>query len=86
MLFDFEIKFRAGKTNQAADALSWQPENPESSSESSGDEEEWETILYEMVCQILDHHLDSSKLSFHVKHEVQTNITDVERAKSISGF
>ena len=44
MLFDFEIKYRAGKTNQAADALSWQPENPDSTSESSDDEEEWDTI------------------------------------------
>ena len=40
-LFDFEINYRAGKTNQAADALSWQPENPESSSESSDDDKEW---------------------------------------------
>ena len=79
-LFDFEIKYRTGKTNQVADALSRQPENPESSSESSDDEEEWETISYEMVFQILDHHLDSSKLPFHVKHEVQTNIADVDWA------
>ena len=50
MLFDFEIKHRAGKINQAADALSWWPENPNSSSESSDGEEEWETITYEMVC------------------------------------
>ena len=27
-LFDFEIKYRARKSNQAADALSWQPVNP----------------------------------------------------------
>ena len=46
MLFDFEIKYRAGKTNQAADALSWRPENPDSSSESSDGEEEWDTISY----------------------------------------
>ena len=82
MLFDFEIKYRAGKTNQAADALSWRPENPESSSESSDGEEEWDTISYGMVCQILNHHLDSAKLPYHVKHEIQTNIMDVEVANS----
>ena len=35
-LFDFEIKYRAGKSNQAADALSQRPSNPDSPSESSG--------------------------------------------------
>ena len=69
-----------GKSNQVADALSWWPENPNSSSESSDEEEEWETISYEMVCQILDHHLDSTKLPYSVKYEVQTNITNVEVA------
>ena len=62
VLFDFDIKYRAGKSNQVADALSWWPSNPNSASESSDGEDEWETISYEMVCQILDFHLDSSKL------------------------
>ena len=82
VLFDFEIKYRAGKSNQAADALSRRPENPDSSSESSDGEEEWDTISYEMVCQILDYHLSSAKLPYHVKHEIQTNIADVEVANS----
>ena len=86
MLFDFEIKYRAGKTNQAADALSWRPENPNSSSESSDDEEEWDTISYEMVCQILNHHLNLTKLPYHVKHEVQSSIMDVEEANKSEGF
>ena len=86
MLFDFEIKYRAGKTNLVADALSRQPENPNSSSESSDDEEEWETISYEMVCQFLDHHLSSTKMPYHVKHEVQSNITDVKKANQSEGF
>ena len=35
-----------------------------------------------MVCQILNHHLDSIKLPYYVKHEIQTNIADVEMANS----
>ena len=86
VLFDFDIKYRVGKTNQAADALSQQPVNPDSSSESSDGEEEWETISYEVVCQILDYHLDSSKLPYNLKHEVQVNITDVSEANSSIGI
>ena len=44
-LFDFEIKCRARKSNQAADAVSQQPVNPNSSSESSDDDEEWENCF-----------------------------------------
>ena len=36
--------------------------------------------------QILDHHLDLSKLPFHVKHEIQTNIADVDRDNQSEGF
>ena len=86
MLFDFEIKYRAGKTNQAADALSQRPENPDSTSESSDDEEEWDTISYEMVCQILDHHLNSTKLPYYVKHDVQNNIMEVDKANKLEGL
>ena len=39
-LFDFKIKYRAGKTNQVADALSQWPEGPDSSFESLDNEEE----------------------------------------------
>ena len=85
-LFDFDLKYHVGKSNQAADTLSRHPVNPDSSSESSDDEEEWETITYETVCQILDYHLGSSKLPHHLKHEVQTNITDVERANKSLGL
>ena len=75
-----------GKSNQVAYALSQWPENPNSSSESLDWEEEWETISYEMVCQILNHHLDSTKLPYGVKYEVQTNMTDVEVANASVGL
>ena len=67
MLFDFDIKYRVGKSNQVADALSRWPVNPDSSSEPSDDEEEWKTISYEVVCQILNYHLGSSKLPYAIK-------------------
>ena len=82
-LLDFNIKYRTGKINKAADALSQRLVNPNSSSESSDGEEEWKTISYEMVCQILDYHLDSCKLPHNLKHEVQVNISDVNEANSL---
>ena len=54
-LFDFDIKYCMGKCNQAADTLSQWPENPDPSSGSLDEDEEWEAISYEMVCQILNH-------------------------------
>ena len=38
VLFDFDIRYWAGKSNQVADALSWQPVNHELSSESLDDD------------------------------------------------
>ena len=75
-----------GKTNQAADALSRRPVNPNSASESSDGEEEWEAISYEMVCQILDYHLNSHKIPCNIKHEVQVSTADVSEANSSIGI
>ena len=85
-LFDFEIKYRAGKSNQAADALSQCPANPDSPSESLDDDEEWETISYSMVCQIVDHHLSSTKLPYNLRYEAQTNVAEVDVANQSLGF
>ena len=41
MWFDFEIKYRARKSNQASDDLSQWSVNPKSSSESLDDDMEW---------------------------------------------
>ena len=84
--FDFEIKYRAGKSNQVAEALSRHPVNPNSSSESSDNDEEWETVSYGMVCQILNHHLDSTKMPYNIKLEVQNNIAEVNVANQSLGF
>ena len=37
-------------------------------------------MFYEMVCEILDHHIDSTKIPFPVKYEVQSNTVNVETA------
>ena len=86
MLFDFEIKYRAGKSNQVADALSQWPVNPNSSYESLDDDGEWETLSYGMVCQILNHHFDSTKMPYNVKLGVQNNIAEVNVANQSLGF
>ena len=39
-----------------------------------------------MVCQILNHHLGSTKLPCDVKLEVQTNVMDVELANDSTGL
>ena len=39
-----------------------------------------------MVCQVLDHHLGSTKMPYNVKLEVQNNITDVDVANQSLGF
>ena len=85
-LFDFEIKYRAGKSNQVADALSQCPANPDSPSESSDDDEERETVSYSMVCQIVDHHLSSTKLPYNLRYEAQTNVAEVDVANQSLGF
>ena len=39
-----------------------------------------------MVCQVLDHHLDSTKLPYNVKLKVQNKIADVDVANKSLGF
>ena len=46
----------------------------------------WEAISYKMVCQILDYHLDSSKLPCNLKHKVQVSTSDVSEANSSIGI
>ena len=63
-LFDFDIKYRTGKSNQAADALSCLPKSSVDKSSDRGSEEEYETISYEVISDDL---IDGIKMPTELK-------------------
>ena len=72
-LFNFDIKYRSGKSNQAADALSNHPMTDNeilSDSESVG----YETISYAVICYDLSKVIKGEKLPLELKRVVQTKI------------
>ena len=73
-LFDFDIKYRMGKSNQAADALSHQPKSSVVMSSDKGSEEEYETISYEVISDDLTEAIDGIKIPIELKNEIQRNI------------
>ena len=71
MLFLTDVKYRSGKLNQAADALSHCPklENEDfSDCESDGNK----TISYTVVCNDLPEVIKGEKLLLEIKRPVQT--------------
>ena len=82
-LFDFDIKYQVGRKNQVADTLSHHPLNPDSSSESEDDDDNWETIFYGMVCQSINHLKNSMQIPFHVKYEIQNNEMETSEVNEI---
>ena len=82
-LFYFDIKYQVGRKNQVADTLSHHPLNPDSSSESGDDDDNWETISYGMVCQSINHLTDSMKILFDVKYEIQNNEMETSEVNEI---
>ena len=85
MLFDFDIKYRTAKSNQAADALS---SCPKSSADISSDREheEYKTISYEVVSDDLSDVIDCIKIPIELKNEIQRSINEKpERDNNIQG-
>ena len=69
MLFDFDIKYRMGKLNQVADALSCHPRSNIDVSSDKGSKEE-----YEIVSDDLSDVIDGIKIPWELKNEIQRSI------------
>ena len=59
-LLDFVIKYRTGKSNKVANALCFQPLNPDSPIESDSDKNEVKAISYSSLCEIANWHLGTT--------------------------
>ena len=71
-LFDFNIIYRLGKTNQATDALSWHPEpNCKLESDSDSNSDDPVMLLYATICTIIEPVLGDTKIPFNIKKEAQ---------------
>ena len=72
-LFDFDIKYRSGKSNQAADTLSHRPMTDEILSDTESDG--YKTISYVMMCDDLSEVIKGEKLPLDLKRAVQAEIS-----------
>ena len=72
-LFNFDIKYRSGKLNQAADALSHHPKT-DNENFSNNESDGYETISYAVVCDDLCEVIKGEKLPLEIKRAVHTEI------------
>ena len=72
-LFDFDIKYRSGKSNQAADALSHRPMTDEILSDTESDG--YKTISYTVMCDNLSEVIKGEKLPLDLKSAVQAEMS-----------
>ena len=64
--FNFNIIYRSGKTNQATDALNWDPE-PNCKLQSDSDSDDLVMLSYATLCAIIRTVLGDTKIPFDVK-------------------
>ena len=73
-LFNFDIIYRSGKSNQAADTLSHHPKT-ENESFSDSESDGYKTISYIEICDDLSEVIKGEKLPLEVERAVQAEIT-----------
>ena len=71
-LYDFDIVYRTGRSNNVADALSRRPKDSDSENEATDEEEEWTAISYQTVCETLDIPLGGTKVNRELRARLQT--------------
>ena len=84
VLFDFYIKYRIGKSNQAADALSHDPKSSVDMSSDRGSKEEYETISYEVISDDLTEVIEGIKIPIELKNEIQKSIHEEPKGESVN--
>ena len=86
-LFDFNIIYRSGKTNQATDALSQHPEpNCKLESDSDSDSDDPVMLSYTTICDTIEPVLGDTKIPFKIKKKAQGASDLLEGEKSVSEF
>ena len=86
-LFDFNIIYRSGKTNQAADALSQHPKpNCKLESDSDSDSDAPVVLSYATICNIIEPGLGDTKIPFNIKREAHTASNLLEGENNVPEF
>ena len=81
----FNIIYRSGKTNQAADVLSWCPE-PNCKLESDSDSDDPVVLSHTTICTIIKPVLGDTKIPFDVKKKAQAASNLLEGEKNAPKF
>ena len=79
-LFGFNIIYRSGKTNQAADALS---QHPEPNCKLDSDSDDLVVLSYATICEIIELVLGDIKIPFKIKKKAQAASNLLEGEKNV---